>query len=63
MKGDDVKELQEKLIKLGLNLGKWGADGDFGSATRTAVKKFQKANKLTADGIVGAKTWGVLNAC
>lgn len=33
------------------------ADGDFGSKTLTATKKFQKAHNLTVDGIVGTNTW------
>ena len=33
------------------------ADGKFGSGTKTAVLKYQKKNKLTADGIVGLNTW------
>ena len=33
MSGEDVKELQLDLIKLGYDCGKWGADGDFGDAT------------------------------
>ena len=33
------------------------ADGDFGSKTLTATKKFQKAHNLEADGIVGTNTW------
>ena len=33
-----------------------GPDGDFGFGTLTAVKKWQKLNGLTADGIVGPAT-------
>ena len=51
-----VKELQENLIKLGYSCGKYGADGDFGNDTLTAVKAFQKANNLTQDGVVGPLT-------
>lgn len=32
-------------------------DGQFGSGTEGAVKKFQKDNKLEDDGIVGKLTW------
>lgn len=53
-KGKDVKALQERLNFLGYNCGK--ADGIFGTATEKAVKKFQKANKLAQDGIVGKQT-------
>ena len=48
-KGDDVKKLQEKL---GLN-----ADGTFGPNTEKAVKEWQTANGLKADGIVGEGPW------
>lgn len=54
--GDDVKELQEALIKLGYNLGKWGADGDFGDATELALEEFQKDNSLDVDGEYGPKS-------
>lgn len=60
MKGEDVKQLQEALINLGYALGKCGADGDFGSATKRAVEAFQKAKGLKADGIAGKATLGVL---
>ena len=55
--GEDVKELQEQLLKLGYDLGRWGADGSFGNDTRTAVKKFQLDHLLTPiDGEVGPAT-------
>ena len=56
-KGPVVKYAQELLIKKGYSLPKYGADGDFGNETLNAVKAFQKANGLTADGVIGAKTW------
>lgn len=60
-KGDTVKALQKQLIALGYDVGKKGADGDFGSATLAAVKAFQKANGLKADGVVGESTWAKLD--
>lgn len=37
-------------------------DGRYGPKTAAAVKKFQKANKITVDGKVGKQTWRVLAA-
>ena len=54
--GADVKQLQQYLIQLGYDLGKWGADGEFGGATELAVKAFQKDSALAADGQYGEKT-------
>lgn len=56
-RGDTVKALQILLIGWGCDCGSWGADGDFGAATETAVKTFQKAGGLTVDGIAGPRTW------
>ena len=53
-KGSDVKALQSKLIELGYLSGK--ADGVYGTKTAAAVKAFQRASKLTADGVAGEKT-------
>lgn len=49
-----VKTLQEQLILLGYL--KTTATGYYGSATYTAVKNFQTANGLKADGIAGTET-------
>ena len=47
-KGEGVKMMQEAL---GV-----GADGDFGPGTERALKEWQAANGLVADGIAGPKT-------
>ena len=54
--GADVKQLQQYLIQLGYDMGKWGADGEFGGATELAVRAFQKDSALEADGRYGEKT-------
>lgn len=59
-KSDNVKALQILLIGYGYSCGKYGADGDFGSATDEAVREYQKKNGLTVDGIVGKNTWDKL---
>lgn len=61
-KGDDVKTMQEALLKLGYSLPKYGADGDFGSETLATLKAFQAANNLTVDGVCGPATWARLDA-
>ena len=56
---DAVRAVQKRLKELGYYKG--SADGDFGPATEEAVKAFQKANGLTADGKVGEKTLAKMN--
>lgn len=54
-KGTQVKVLQFLLNEFGYDCGE--ADGIFGKKTTAAVKEYQKANGLTADGICGKNTW------
>ncbi len=57
-KGDAVFQMQQRLIELKyLNLA---ADGSFGTTTKRAVIAFQRAHKLTADGVAGAATLSLL---
>jgi hypothetical protein len=58
MSGADVAAAQAALLDKGYNPG--GVDGVFGPNTEAAVKAFQSANGLEADGIVGPKTWAAL---
>lgn len=58
--GRPVKALQILLIGYGCSCGSYGADGDFGGATRSAVELFQRRNGLDDDGVVGPKTWAKL---
>lgn len=59
-RGDAVKELQEMLIELGFSVGPDGADGDFGTNTYMAVRRFQIEHNLDVDGEVGDNTWRAL---
>lgn len=59
-RGDEVRQIQEKLRAVGLYKGP--VDGDFGGGTCAAVKAFQKKKKLNPDGVVGQITWKALFA-
>jgi len=60
-KGEKVRKMQQLLINLGYNLGRWGADGIFGKVTLSAVKKFQNDNNIRATGIVDTATLSAMN--
>lgn len=56
--GEDVKTLQQYLIKLGFDCGSWGADGEFGDCTELAVRNYQRSTgHLEVDGEVGEMTY------
>jgi murein L,D-transpeptidase YcbB/YkuD len=58
-RGSAVNKLQTLLKKAGFYQG--AIDGIFGRQTQAAVMKFQQSKKLSADGVVGAKTWSALS--
>lgn len=55
-----VRELQQALKDFGYDLGKYGVDGKFGAETEAAVRAFQEANGLIANGIADADTIAAL---
>lgn len=60
--GSEVTTMQKRLIKVGYSCGAAGADGDFGSDTDSALRKFQKDNGLTVDGQYGTNSKAKLTA-
>lgn len=54
LQGDDVAELQERLLSLGFSPDR--VDGIFGTNTEQAVRRFQGAVGLAVDGSVGPET-------
>ena len=58
--GTVVRQVQRLLIASGATLPTWGADGDFGDETESAVIKFQKAKKLEQTGKIDKATMSKL---
>lgn len=58
--GEEVKKLQTALDELGYDLGAPGIDGIIGPITEKAIKAFQEANGIIADGVVGPDTLAAL---
>jgi N-acetylmuramoyl-L-alanine amidase len=54
LQGDDVAELQERLLSLGFTPAR--VDGVFGTNTEQAVRRFQSGVGLAVDGSVGPQT-------
>lgn len=53
-----VRQIQLALQNAGYNPG--DVDGKMGRQTKDAIRAFQRANNLPADGRVGKRTWFVL---
>jgi peptidoglycan hydrolase-like protein with peptidoglycan-binding domain len=58
--GLPVRRLQARMSAVGFDMG--GVDGRFGARTEQAVKQLQEQSKLGVDGVVGAKTWAIVDA-
>ena len=56
--GDDVRQLQERLLEMGYDVGR--ADGIYGGRTARAVAQFQREVGLGADGSCGPMTMAAL---
>lgn len=59
-RGAAVGRLQRFLANVGMNPGP--IDNIFGAKTQAAVRRYQQAVRIVVDGIVGAETWGKINA-
>ena len=55
--GEEIAEIQGQLVLLGYDVM---ADGAFGAATADAIKEFQKAQGIKADGLIGPATYSAL---
>ncbi len=53
-------DVQKALKRAGYDPGP--VDGRLGKKTKSAIKAFQKGQGLTADGIIGEKTWSALRS-
>src|SRR5262245_21525099 len=56
--GDDVRQLQERLLEMGYDVGR--ADGIYGGQTARAVATFQREVGLVSDGACGPQTMTAL---
>lgn len=59
-RGEAVRDVQRRLLGAGLRIDPDELEGTFGPSTQAAVRGFQAARGLPADGVVGPETWGQL---
>ncbi len=58
--GDAVRDVQHRLLDLGLRIEPDELEGSFGPSTEASLKAFQQQRGLPSDGVVGPDTWGQL---
>lgn len=56
MIGEDIRSMQRLLKEAGFDIGRYGADGEFGYDTQNAVKAYQRSKGIDTDGEAGPKT-------
>lgn len=61
-RGAAVRKMQRRLVVHLTDLADGFADGDFGPATEQQVRRFQKQETLSQDGVVGRQTWSAVLA-
>jgi N-acetylmuramoyl-L-alanine amidase len=59
-RGDAVRDVQRRLMALGLRVEPEELDGTFGPSTERAVGEFQRQRGLPPDGVLGPDTWNQL---
>lgn len=60
--GEAVRRIQSALIALGFSVGSYGADGEYGPATASAVAALQRAAGIDDDGVYGPQTRAAMDA-
>jgi peptidoglycan hydrolase-like protein with peptidoglycan-binding domain len=58
--GLPVRRLQSRMSAVGFDTG--GVDGRFSPKTEQAVRQLQQQSSLGVDGVVGPKTWAIVDA-
>jgi N-acetylmuramoyl-L-alanine amidase len=58
--GQEVRDIQLRLVGLGASIAEDEVDGHFGVSTQAAVRQFQQRRSLRVDGLVGPDTWAQL---
>jgi N-acetylmuramoyl-L-alanine amidase len=56
-RGEDVRDVQHRLLGAGMRIEPNELDGSFGASTEAAVRQFQRVRGLPPDGILGPDTW------
>jgi N-acetylmuramoyl-L-alanine amidase len=59
-RGDEVRDVQQRLVSLGAHLDPAEVEAGFGHETESAVRAFQQRRGLLVDGRVGSETWNEL---